>query len=162
MGYFKRKLDRHRARHLVREFNDADVEGKAWEKLPGRPPRRTGFVRFSARDRLQSSGRRRGIFSAAYSVIEEDATDPVHREALRDALEWFERELPVPRISKPRAVFFFRTEAHECMKHIWSLVHALRDMDVWVEMQTFKHPGRIVYEDEHQVAVLPAADVESI
>jgi hypothetical protein len=48
------------------------------------------------------------------------------------------------------------------MKHIWTLAHALREAGVWVEMQTISRPGRIVYRDEQQVAVLPWADASEL
>jgi hypothetical protein len=44
------------------------------------------------------------------------------------------------------------------MAHIWILLHARREADVWVEMQTCVNPGRVVYEDEHQIAAVPWAD----
>ncbi len=53
-----------------------------------------------------------------------------------------------------RAVFLFKSSATECMRQIWSLVHALRDAGLWVEMQTVENPGRSVYEDEFQIAVV--------
>jgi len=158
VGYFKRKLDRGHSRRLVRGLNDAAVDGKAWEAIPGRPPRAHTFVRFSARDQHQESGRRRGIFAAAYDLLEAEETDPIQAKAVDDALEWFRHELPIPELRDARAIFLFRTEATACMRHIWTLVHALREAGVWVEMQTVPRPGRIVYQDAHQIAVLPWAD----
>jgi hypothetical protein len=61
-----------------------------------------------------------------------------------------------------RAVFLFKSDAIECTRRIWDLVHALRELDVHVEMQVFEKPGRIVYEDALQVAALPWADARSI
>jgi hypothetical protein len=48
------------------------------------------------------------------------------------------------------------------MRRIWHLIHGLRDAGVWVEMQTFKKPGAVLYEDAHQIAVIPWADAQSI
>jgi len=162
MGYFKRRLDRGRSRELVRALNDAAVDGRAWEKIPDGPPRAPGFVRFSVRERHEESGRRCGIFAAAYDVLESAATDPHHAQAVRDALRWFERELPVPDLRQKRAIFLFKSEARACMDHIWKLSDALSHAGVWVEIQTIARPGRIVYQDEQQVAVLPWSDAREL
>lgn len=99
--------------------------------------------------------RRRGIFSAAYDTLAEDDLDPHVAERMRADLEWFSEHLAVPKLAEPRAIFLFKTGAKECMRHVWSLLHGLRDAGVFAEMQTFANPGRIVYEDKHQVAVMP-------
>jgi len=162
VGYFKRKLDRGRSRRLVRALNDAAVDGKPWQAIPDGPPRTPGFVRFSVHDLHHESGRRRGIFSAAYDLLDSADTDPRHAKAVRDALGWFERELPVPNLRNKRAIFLFKSEASACMKHIWTLADALSHAGVWVEMQTIARPGRLVYQDEQQVAVLPWADASEL
>jgi hypothetical protein len=158
MGYFKRKLDRGRSRRLVRALNDAAVDGKAWEVIPGHPPRGHRFVRFSARDIHEDSRRRRGIFSAAYRAVRTPGIDPKLAARIRAEIDWFCENLISPDIDKEQAVFLFKSDARECMKHIWKLLHHLREANVWVEMQTFARPGRPVYEDDQQVAVLPWAD----
>ena len=162
MGYFKRKLDRGRSRSLVRELNDAAVDGKAWLAIPDGPPPGPGFVRFSVNDLHEQSGRRRGIFCAAYDVLVSAETDPRHAKAVRAALGWFERELPIPDLRNKRAIFLFKTEATACMKHIWTLSDALSHAGVWVQMQTIARPGRIVYQDAQQVAVLPWKDASGL
>jgi hypothetical protein len=162
MGYFKRKLDRGRSHRLVRALNDAAVDGKAWESIPGKPPRSGTFVRFSARDVHEDSGRRRGIFSAAYQALRTHELEPQLATALRTELTWFGEHLTVPNFDEPRAVFLFKSGARENMRHIWKMLHLLRKTGVWVEMQTFRKTGRVIYEDHHQVAVIPWADAESL
>ena len=162
MGYFKRRLDRGRSRGLVRALNDAAVDGKAWQAIPDGPPRASAFARFSVRDLHAASGRRRGIFSAAYDLLDSAETDPSHAKAVRDALGWFERELPIPDLRRKHAIFLFKTEARACMDHIWTLADALSKAGVWVEMQTIARPGKIVYQDAQQVAVLPWADAKKL
>ncbi len=162
VGYFKRKLDRGRSRRLVRALNDAAVDGKAWTAIPSAPPRKRGFVRFSARDRHEDSGRRRGIFSAAYRVLRTHELEPRLAAKLRSELAWFGENLISPDLDHARAIFLFKSDARECMKHVWALAHHLREANVWVQMQTFARPGRAVYEDEQQVAVLPWKDATGL
>lgn len=47
------------------------------------------------------------------------------------------------------------------MAHIWVLLHALREADVWVEMQNYVNPELVVYEDDQQVAALPWAEARA-
>ena len=162
MGYFKRKLDRGRSRRLVRALNDAAVDGKAWQAIPDGPPPGPGFVRFSVQERHAESGRRRGIFSAAYRVLRSPETDRRHAKTIDKALDWFRRELISPKLRNARAIFLFRTEARDCMQHIWTLSDALSKAGVHVEMQTIARPGRIVYRDEQQVAAVPWADAKEL
>jgi hypothetical protein len=162
VGYFKRKPDRDRLRRLVRALNDDAVTSRPWAAIPDRPPRAQGFVRFSTRDRHPSSQRRRGIFSATYRALGEGDVEPDVASRLETALGWFETNLAVPKLDEDRAVFLFKSNASECMRQIRQLIHGLRDAGVWIEMQTFKNPGAVVYEDAHQIAVIPWADAKSI
>ena len=162
MGYFKRKLDRGRSRRLVRALNDAAVDGKPWKAIPDGPPPAQGFVRFSVRELHAASGRRRGIFSAAYRVLRSEDTDPRHVKAVDKALEWFRRELHSPKLRNSRAIFLFRAEARDCMERIWVLSDALSKAGVQVEMQTVTRPGKLVYQDEQQVAAIPWRDASEL
>lgn len=158
MGYFKRRVDRGRARRTVRAMHDAGGESRAWEAIPKSPARGRRFIRFSTRVVHEDSGRREGIFASTYRVYRDPSTDPNLVAILRDHLVWFGVNLTSPYMFEPRAIFLFKTDATQFMEHVWSLAFALREAGVWVEMQTFERPGRIVYEDEHQVAVIPWAD----
>lgn len=158
MGYFPRKINRARARDELRELADR-ADARAWELIPSAPPSRARYVRFAALDPHEVTGCRRGIFSAAHDAIGDGGLDAELDARLRAELRWFDWHLDSPDDVDRRAVFFFKSSATECMAHVWSLLHALRDAGVWVEMQTFENPGRVEYEDEHQIAAVPWADV---
>ena len=162
MGYFKRKLDRSRSRRLVRTLNDSAGDAQPWQAIPERPPRAVKFVRFSARDLHAESRRRRGIFAAAGDVLDSPHVRAALARRLDAELDWFNEHLRVPDLDERRAIFLFKSSARENMRHIWVLLHTLRDAGVFVEMQTIAKPGRIVYEDEHQVAVIPWADAREL
>ena len=162
MGYFPRKLDRARARQETRDPHDFAAFSRPWEKIPGEAPPAGRFVRFAAHEHNESSGRRTGIFQAAYGALRRAEIEPALVERLRRDLDWFNVHLHAPTFDEPRAVFLFKSSATECMRQIWSLVHSLRDADIWVEMQTVENPGRVVFEDELQIAVVPWADTASI
>jgi hypothetical protein len=158
VGYLPRKLDRDRARRAAREISETALDARPWEATPDRPPSTPCLVRFASRDKHPVSQRGRGIFSAAYAALRDPELPHEVAERLRAELDWFNESLHGPDVEDARAIFFFKSTARACMQHIWSLVHGLRDAGLWIEMQTLRNPGQVVYEDEHQVAVVPWTD----
>ncbi len=159
MGYFKRKLSRDRAGREARDRGEeADASLQRWEAIPDSPPKAICFLRFASRETHPDSRKRKGIFTAAYAALDDPESGHDMVDRLRRDLAWFEVWLPAPEFEEERAVFFFKSSAQDCMHHIWSLLHSLRDAGVWVEMQSFDNPGKVVYEDVHQVAAIPWSD----
>lgn len=160
MGYFSRKVDRARSRARVRELADRSGAPMAWEGIPLHPPRRICFLRFAVLEMHAGSRKRTGIFHASGRVHRHARGD---RELVHDldlAVEWFNEHLVVPHVADERAVFLFKSTARECMRRAWDVIACLRRAGLVVEMQTVSKPGKILYEDEHQVAVLPWADAD--
>jgi len=155
MGYFRRRVDRGRARQRARELHEQSLDARPWEAIPAEPPKGQSFLRFAALDQHPGSLRRRGIFSAAYKLRNAGQLDAASEERLGVLLEWFGNHLHAPSLDEERAVFLFKSSAAACMRHIWDLAHLLRDAGVWIEMQVVDKPGRVVFEDELQVAVVP-------
>lgn len=173
MGYFKRRVDRRRSAKATRaaerralEAAEAD-EGREggldvwtiWEGPPLVRERRWPFLRFSIRERDDESHRQTGIFLAAGDL--EDREERCEgREEIREELDWFNENLPVPRLDEPAAIFFFKADAVECTDRVWHLVRLIRDNGFEVVVQRHDRPGRIVYEDEYQIAVVPFASAD--
>jgi len=128
----------------------------AWEVIPKSPPTKRCYLRFACAELDPDSGRRTGVFSAAYELVWGDELDAAAADALQAELEWFEENVPAPhRFDRPEAVFLFKSETTGCTSHIWELVRLLREHGVQCQMQVFRDPGTIVFEDRYQVAVLP-------
>jgi hypothetical protein len=70
---------------------------------------------------------------------------------LKRVLAWFGRNLRAPKQVHPRAIFWFRSDAHACIDKIWDLVRLLRENDVEVTMMRTREPGQIEYHDPLQV-----------
>lgn len=160
MGYFKRRVDRGRARDLLRALHERGEAERPWEVVPDQPPRKPCFLRFASLEIHEGSQRRTGIFWIAYDVLDDPHVDPATASDIRAALDWFNTNLRVPRLRDERAVCLFKSSAAVCMQRAWDLMHGLRRAGVIVEMQSVVNPGRVVYEDELQVAVVPWADAE--
>jgi hypothetical protein len=162
VGYLKRNVDRGRMRALVRALDERGAALRPWRKIPDRPPKTACFLRFATHVRHLDSLCRTGIFAATYRVLEKDDVDRALALRLRAHLDWFGANLASPGLDEDRAVFLFKSEAIECTRRIWDLVHALREVGVLVQMQVYEKPGRIVYEDALQVAVIPWADAKEL
>jgi hypothetical protein len=161
MGYLKRKLDRARIRNSVREAEAAadPFSNRAWLAIPQSPPAERRFLRFATKRHHDVSGRREGIFSAAYRLCREGSLAEDEAADLHDLLDWFGSNLPTPPhdFDDHRAIFLFRSEAGECTQRIWDLVGLLSFHGVRCEMQEFTDPGLIVWDDEYQIAVVPSS-----
>jgi hypothetical protein len=115
------------------------------------------FVRFQTDLRLPHNGCRLGLFRSI-GRLQATCTLPGYVDELLDeSLDWFNRNLRVPRLKlhERRAIFWFRDEAAECIERIWILVTLLNEEGCHIHLSTTMRPGHIVYRDEHQVAAIP-------
>jgi len=116
------------------------------------------FLRFSVTQIDEDSNRPQGVFVAAYSLLDSGDLDPVEWKRLRELLDWFNENLPHPPDSfyASRAIFWFKSNAHENISGIWELVHLLRAHGHHIEVYKCRRLANISYEDELQVATYPS------
>lgn len=159
MGYFRRPVDRERSRAAKESLREKLSPDLPWQHVSEKPLPGGSWVRFSALSVNAFSGRRDGIFMAVDRVEKDPGTEPHALEGVQTATAWFNENLRVPNIDDEKAIWFFKTRATVCMARAWELCHWLREAAVVVEMQVLPEGGgRVVYEDEHQVAVVPYRD----
>lgn len=116
------------------------------------------YLRLAALHCDARSGQRRGVLRTTGALF---ATLDLLREEqdeLDEICNWFNLNLKVPRIREPRAIFWFKPGARECLGMAWQLAWCLRRHQVHVELIRTRRPGRVVYEDHQQVAAIPWAD----
>lgn len=104
------------------------------------------------------------MFVAAYLLLESGDLSPEQREYLRGLLDWFNENLPQPPESfyASRAIFWFKSAAHENIGRVWDMVHLLREHGYHVEAYKCRHLANISYEDEFQVAAYPSGRDERV
>ncbi len=114
------------------------------------------YVRFETPYRCESSQQPLGIFWAIAQVEDRSDLAEWKREWLIDRGYWFGKHLPAPRMRDfdQRAIFWFRPCA-TIVREIWHLVAALREEGVMVQRRWTRMPGRVVYEDDFQIAAIP-------
>ena len=146
MGYFRR---RSRTRPRI-------VDWDAAAALPrvGPPERSPRFLRFG------SAGGGPvpipGILALAGRALDGDALEPWARDELREMLAGFSRDLPAPDPRDSRALFFLRSDAQRFVRRLWALARLLASQGFFVEMAVTRTPGRIVVQDEVQIAAITA------
>jgi len=113
------------------------------------------YLRLVVPSRDEDSHRDAGVFRATYGHIDAGDLPAAQRAWLEGVLDWFGRNLPIPELTEPRAVFWFRGEENPCVAHVWELAALLRDVGEQPRLLKTKRPGYLVYEDRFQVAAIP-------
>lgn len=99
------------------------------------------------------------MFATAYELLESKSLNEADEKHLRELLNWFSRNLPIPkRFDTDGAIFWFKSDAKDCTRKVWQLALALRHQSFQVEMHRTRRPGYVIYEDEFQVGAIPFHD----
>lgn len=124
------------------------------------------YVRFVVGTRDEQSGRRQGLFYAAYELADRGALSREELADLDDIHEWFAKNLTEPtRASwsarphaKGQALSWFKESAVAHVSKMRALQAVLKEHGVFADVLRTARPGYVVYEDDHQVLAYPFAD----
>lgn len=112
-----------------------------------------------------------GIFRAADYVRDFSEIGEEKKKNLQKLIEWFDNNLPVPafyddpskRSEDLHTYFWFKTNASEFIAEMNALTAILEENGIKVEKLTAEEvPGKLIFEDECQIAIVPAQDVLKI
>jgi hypothetical protein len=157
MGYFKYKLRRGiclaRKRERLNRFAPVPLPPSPAPRSASGPRR---FVRLVASHLDTDTNQHAGVFQTAYDLLESGELTRDEIRAYARAMRWFNKYVYAPEwLLTPRAIFWFKAEAEDCVRNIWNLVSLLRGHGRHVRLIVTREPGAIVYEDEHQIASVP-------
>ena len=119
----------------------------------------------------QTKKQETGIFRAADYVKDFSEITQTEKENLQELIEWFDNNLPVPEFyddpTKRRidqhTYFWFKDTATEFLSAMNKLMAVLEKNGIKVErLVAEKIPGKLVFEDECQIAVIPFEDILKI
>ena len=114
------------------------------------------FVRFAVREKDEDSFQPKGVFSAVYVLLDSGLLGKQDYLQVRKDLRWFEVNLPTPkRELHSRTIFWFYSDALECISRMWAFTHLLRMHGIEVKMVTTREPGAITYSDQYQIGAMP-------
>ncbi len=116
------------------------------------------YLRFTTLKIDEDSKKPQGVFTAAYRLLESGDLSALEWKHLRDILDWYKANLPLPpkKFEASRAIFWFRTGAAENISRMWELVAILQAHDIPVIIHKCRHLANISYRDDLQVAAYPS------
>ena len=127
------------------------------------------YVRFVSGEIDCDSHVSAGLFRAVEKLLDEVRLPDYEYEALMEPIVWFQRYLPDPYDYRlryaslaSRSICWFRSTAHEHLRHAWEVVAFLEERDVFMRMIKCEAPGHIIYEDEAQVLACPAVHLRRL
>jgi hypothetical protein len=121
----------------------------------------SAYLRFVTHLRDERSLASQGAFQAAYELKYEERLEEHERLWFEDLLRWFDEHLEAPprwRLGRGRAVCWFKDSAVEHLRQGRHLAVMLAHHGVPCRLLRTRKPGRILYEDPHQVAAVPFRD----
>ena len=127
------------------------------------------YIRFIAKFfNRQKEREETGIFRAADYVRDFTAIGAGEKAALQELISWFDEHLPVPefyddpatRTEEQHTYFWYKTSAAEILDQMEAFCKILEENGVLVErLRAETVPGRLVFEDYCQIAVVPLEDI---
>ena len=119
------------------------------------------YLRFATIRIDGDSHKPQGVFKAAYVLLDSGELDRVEWKRLRELLDWFGENLPVPpdEFDARRAVFWFKSTARENITRVWELVGILRMYGYHVTVYKCRRLGNVCFRDKFQIAAY-ASDLD--
>jgi hypothetical protein len=126
------------------------------------------YVRYAVHEIDPASGKRLGVFQAAFNLQKMGQLPDEDDAATQSARDWFDENLERPtrftNAKKPyyrrqqRAISWFKDDASEHLEKVQILVRVLRKNGIEVMELRAPRVGYVVYEDAHQITAEPFAD----
>jgi len=116
------------------------------------------YIRFATTAIDEDSHKPRGLFTEAHRLLNSGDLSPEEWKQLRELLDWFNGNLSQPpeKLNSSRAIYWFRSDAHECISRIWDMVHLLRAHDRNIVVYKCRRLANIAYRDKLQIAAFPS------
>ncbi len=115
------------------------------------------FLRFAINDRDGNSRREKGVFTALYGLADKHILSDYELTWFDEQESRFRKHLKRLQGIKdhPPAILWFKDTAPEQISRMRALCALLEHKDIAIVYFETLRPGRILYEDEHQVAAIP-------
>ena len=124
------------------------------------------YIRFVINETDSESSKKQGLFMAMGDLRDSNVMYDYEITQASDIYNWFKENLKVPYVqssessyySKPQAISWFKDSATEHISKMREYAQIFEAHDVHVIQITTERPGKVVYEDEYQVAAIPFSD----
>lgn len=123
------------------------------------------YIRFVTEQFDPDSGRRQGLFQAAFALGQDGDLSELDESHLTEIRAWFNENLEKPtsfsRAKRPlpanRAISWFKDTATEHIRKMYELASVLEMHGIIVTVVRTSRPGYVVYEDKFQLVAEPYA-----
>ena len=120
------------------------------------------YIRFACFHLVESQRQRLGLFQTLQAARDCNFAPSWALSQIADINGWFDANLAVPKqFSRDRhgqpGLSWFKTIATEHIKQMHQLKLALEACGIHVEVLTAHNPGRVVWQDEHQIVAEPGS-----
>ncbi len=125
------------------------------------------YIRFVTPEPANRRRGHYGLFAPAVSLSYDSRTPKAHRLAIREELDWFNANLPIPSWRsfsvKSRGRYYddgicwFRDDARDMVRHAFILKALLDDLGIPIGRLHTEQPGQILYRDDWQIVAKPEA-----
>jgi|GEM_PF-2484035 len=159
MGYFKQPIRRSTARDEKLAWLEPTrtIKLDDWQRC-GKTfkPKPKTFLRFVVE---MPEGGQIGLFRGGELIDDPEILSDSLLSEMNDTFRWFNKNLKVPRRLPKTAACWFRADAQESISKLRTLIEIYREAGHHVWMHASLAPGRIVYQDDLQIAAVPFRDL---
>ncbi|MBT5185289.1 MAG: hypothetical protein HOH19_08005 [Kordiimonadaceae bacterium] len=106
-----------------------------------------------------------GIFAAMGMLEENNVLYPYEEKLQKELSKWFGKNLVVPGVIRnkygsvtPKAISWFKDSAQKHISKMRSYAQILENHEYRVKQIKTDRPGKIIYEDDHQISAIPFKD----
>lgn len=125
------------------------------------------YFRFCADYVSPYTRQRYGIFIAVWHLVRDKKVSPEDESAYWRAREWFESNLPIPPYHQEgnpdKAITWFKESAMNSLvvQKLATYQDIANRHGTKIELVSTDSPGRVIYEDEYQIATVAAPSEQS-
>ncbi|MEZ5471179.1 MAG: hypothetical protein R3E90_05315 [Marinicella sp.] len=124
------------------------------------------FIRFVVEIRDQESHEYKGLFNAMDELLESNELFDWEDKKQEEIYLWFKKNLKVPHVqssesnyyAKPKAISWFKDSAKQHIEKMRQYAQILQSHEYSVLQLITDRPGKVLYEDDYQIAAIPFAD----
>jgi hypothetical protein len=124
------------------------------------------YIRLVIDKNDEDSGRKMGLFMAMQELRESNGLYDYEEELVKELHHWFDLYLEAPPIqasesnyySTPMAISWFKSSATKHISKMREFGQILDTHGIYVTELRTERPGKILYEDDYQIAATPFQD----
>lgn len=121
------------------------------------------YIRFTVHEISEESGQKLGIFHAIRYLYDDGELTDLEFDLADRLMAWFSKNLgsPLRYLNKQKSkksviyISWFKVSSKSHIEKARELASILENKDISVEVLKTNKPGKIVFEDEHQIFARP-------